>query len=273
MGKDIYTSFLLDGDKEQIAHFINHHINTQHTLDDCNIWDCESYLLEKKCELYINNIDNIISTGGRIIIYKNKNEFRLESKNGYCIDAIKLLCNYYDKLTVKINFYDEDFDLYFGWAMIKNTIVLGHDIIYLQDLNNNSNINSNNNNNIKNTIIFDSNNKDIIISFIIDKLTNNILHTNEMNMQINNNSIEFNTYNKPYYIYIDEIIKKYKNINFSLIYRDTNTYYGYIVVENSKILIDEFINLEEDKLNGFIDYFKYKNYEEYILQTDPEFLP
>jgi len=117
------------------------------------------------------------------------------------------------------------------------------------------------------------NNKDIIISFIIDKLTNNILHTNEMNMQINNNSIEFNTYNKPYYIYIDEIIKKYQNINFSLIYRDTNTYYGYIVVENSKILIDEFINLEEDKLNGFIDYFKYKNYEEYILQTDPEFLP
>ena len=94
-----------------------------------------------------------------------------------------------------------------------------------------------------------------------------------MNMQINNNSIEFNTYNKPYYIYIDEIIKKYQNINFSLIYRDTNTYYGYIVVENSKILIDEFINLEEDKLNQFIDYFKYKNYEEYILQTDPEFLP
>jgi len=278
MGKDIYTNFLLEGDIYQINHFINHHKNSQHTLDDCDIWDCEPYLLEKKCELYINNDDDIISTGGRLIVYKNKNktknktEFRLESKNGYCIDAIKLLCNYYDKLTVKINFYDEDFDLCFGWALIKNTIVLGHDIIYLEDLNKN-NSNSNSESNIQNTLMVGSDNKDNIVSFIIDKLSNNILQTNEMNMKINNNIIEFNTYNKPYYIYINDIIEKYPNISFSLIYRDTiDTYYGYSVVDNSKIIIDEFINLEIDKLNGYIDYFKYNTYDDYILQTDPTFL-
>ena len=143
MGNDVYTYILLEGDKKQIEHFINCHKNSQNQMNDCDVWDCEPFLLDKNCREFLDNKKNYFSTGGRFSQGKNSEGVHfisLASRNGFCDEAIKSLSHYYDKITIKLDYRDEDYDFGFGWMTIKDGNVLGEDFISLPEIKDNISI-------------------------------------------------------------------------------------------------------------------------------------
>ena len=256
MGNDVYTYILLEGDKQQINHFINHHKYFENELE-IYVWDCEKFLIEKKCQNFLQNKKDYFSTGGRFSQGKNSKNIdfiSLESKYGFVEESIKELSKFYDKLTIKINYRDEDYEMGIGWVIIKNGELLGEDYISIHDLKNTHSIV----NNI--TIKGDKNQKNNFIEEV--KKTFSI-------KKINDDEIELKTNNEPYYYLFKEIQKKYSKLYLKLIYKDSlDRYYGYIIFDKGILINDNFIYLQINPKNGSIDYFKYRTLDEYLLKLN-----
>lgn len=263
MGNDVYTYILLKGDKKQIEHFINCHKKSQNQMNDCDVWDCEPFLLDKNCREFLDNKKNYFSTGGRFSQGKNSEGVHfisLASRNGFCDEAIKSLSHYYDKITIKLDYRDEDYEMGIGWLVIKNGDVLGEDYISLSNLTYDKDLIRDNIQLINNKInIMD--NQEHIATFISD-------NKDKYNLKINHDVIEFKTNKYPCYDWFINYIKKYSNLNITLIYNEiaTNKYYGYVIVNNGDIIAKEFIYLERDS-HCCIPYFKYDSFNNYLEST------
>ena len=261
MGNDVRTYILLTGNTEQINHFINHH---KSKYSDMDIWDCKPFLLEKKCSEYLKNPD--IDTGGRFregVNSKGVPFIILEAKYTFIYTAIKLLSQYYNDLTIKLDFQDEDYELGIGILVIQNGDTLGEYYISISDIKDFEK-------EVINTIgIYGNGDFNNLFDDIKKKF-----HTHSIN--INENILKFKSNEIPEYHKILEIFKKYNNLHIFYTYEGNtpNKFFGYIIKKNKYIIADEFINLDEEEHSswGIIDYFKYNNFEDYKKNNVFEFL-
>lgn len=270
MGNDVDTYIILEGDASQIDHFINHHKNNTGENHSFDIWDCSKFLIEKECTEFIKKQNDYYSTGGRFrqgINYKNIDYIYLSSKNGFCEEVIKVLSKYYDNLTIKLDYKDEDYEMGIGWLVIQNGVVLGEDYISLRNNVNNGNIVKDNRYLINNSISIIGSTQDI------DTFISN--NKNKYDFEINDNSIEFKTEEYPCCEWFVETIKEYPTLKLTLIYKDitNNIYTGYIIADNGAIIASEFIYLKKSTKCDYINYFKYDSFNTYKIETNPTFLP
>lgn len=257
MGNDILNYILLDGDQNQIDNFIYKHkgIYRDEDGDELEIWDCGNFLIEQNCIKYIENKENY-NTGGRFHQGKNsegKHFISIEGKNVFLDDSIKLLSEYYDKLIIHLDYRDEDYEYGFGWTYIRYGKLLGEDYISLHNIKRDFNTSINF---FKNEYIFD----------FIKECKSEIEF-----VRPEKNIIEYNS-QKPI---IDRIINKSKDsINFQLTYTFMSPdydYYLYLVIYDSQILANQIINLQPEPRHYLIDYFRYKNYEQYLKENNSKF--
>ena len=262
MGTDILTYILLSGKQEQIDHFINHH---RKTVDDMELWDCKQFLIDNECDEYLENPE--IDTCGRFYQGKKSkgiNCITLVAKYSEFNEAIKLVCKYYNDLTVIIDVRDEDYDYGIGWLVIKNRYVLGEDYISLSHV---SNFEKEVTNNIE---IYGEKHR---IKDAIDELK---LEFNTYDIEeLDKNNITFTSIEIPEYHKILKLIKKHSNLH--IVYRYTgNTphkFVGYVVYKNKHIISDQFFNLNKDEYSHFyINYFEYCSLDDYISKNVMNFI-
>jgi len=267
MGNDVYTYILLEGDEQQKQHFINHHKNSQNQIEDGDVWDCEPFLKLKKCEHFLLYKEDYFCTGGRFSQGKNSDNIdfiSLESKCGFCEEAIKALSQYYDKLTIKLDYRDEDYQIGLGWLIIKNGEVLGEDFISLSKVE--DYIFS-----INNEIEYLGENKDTFLKDFkkyIDTCYGCEIDSNiDLSKWTDNHKVCFTSYNEPSHNWVLNYSKTHDNVNLKYIYRELkHKFYGYVIVNNSNIICDKFINLEHEPFSEIIDYFKYNDLNDFLIK-------
>jgi len=256
MGNDVYTYILLEGESKQKDHFINHHKKYHQELE-LNIWDCEPFLKEKN-PTFFDTKKEYTKTGGRFKQGQNSDNIdfiSLESKYGLVEESIKELSKFYDNLTIKLDYRDEDYEMGIGWIVIKNGTLLGEDYLSISKLLTY--------NCIVNNIITINGKNDDINNFIFE-----IKKEYEINT-ISNNEVEFPTYDTPCYDWFMDKKDKYNNLRLKLVYRESrDKYYGYVILENGTSICDNFINLETESQHGIIDYFKYNSLNDYLTNNN-----
>ena len=269
MVNEAYNSIVLSGDKEQKDHFINHH---SYDNNDLFIWDCSKFLYDKLLKNEItkydyNNLDN--NFGG--FLDKNEDYILITSKISDISKSIILLSNFYDKLIINMEYFDEFSEDNYGWVYIRNGKIINSDQI---------NINNHYYPEISNQLTLIGNNEEIK-KFIKNNIENKFInfeyetkldkHQPKFGNQLiienyNKRSIIFfNTFKKPCLTWLYQIYNKYPNIEFCLKFKDLNhMFYGYTICEHNQIIDEKFIILEKFNYDGTRDLFKYDNFDEYF---------
>ena len=229
------------------------------------MWDCEPFLKEKKSDFFLDKKD-YYRTGGRFSQGKNSDNIdfiSLESKYGFCEEAIKALSKYYNKLTIKLDYRDEDFEMGFGFLIIRNGEILGEDYISLGKVLDNKFI-------IENKIVLTGSESQ-------NEVISNVFYNNENFKCINadySNTFKknrdiyfFETYDEPLHTWVLNYASENDNVNLTLKYRDLlDKFYGYVIIKNSEVIYDQFINLEKEDFSPIIDYFKYPSLENFLIE-------
>ena len=286
MGNDVFNYVTLTGCEKQIDHFINNNIrlvgygcNEDDDDDDddddhkMKIWDCEPFLIEKKCDdiefLKRNESRSLFSSCGRFKEGKDKNGDRyivIEGKYALCDSAIKLVSKYYDNLTIVLDYQDEDYEMGYGWCVIRNGTVLGEDYVSVSNLMETYSWYFDNPNVISNSLVV-TGEKETVDKFILqfDK-------TNLKECKLIDNVLEFITQDEPFNL-IKELSENNPELSFELTYKGyiNLKFYGYIVAYGGAVIVDQFINLDSEYEYGDgINYLEYKNFSDFKNKTMDE---
>lgn len=259
MESNIYNCIYLSGDKYQIEHF-----KAQHTYTKNNTvyWDCYNFLSNK-------DLDNkFLKNSPKCGIFDTEYDFIfITTKNEDLSQCLIVLSKYYTKITIKLEFFDENYNKYYGWLFIENGKVLGFDHINLDDIYYPTIEN-------KLTIL---GNKDDILDFLIKNNISNktkfIRFKKNQIPDIGNNLIlqnyndysllTFKTYKKPCSVWLMKKSPLYPKLNFCLNFKDTDhKFMGSYICSKDKIKDSKFIVLEKND-NKNSNLFKYNNYDEY----------
>ena len=270
MGNDIFNYVTLTGCEKQIDHFINNNIRVVGCDEDdddhkIKIWDCEPFLIEKNCDdndfLKRNERSSIFSSCGRFKEGKDKNGERyivIEGKYALCDSAIKLVSKYYDNLTLVLDYQDEDYEMGYGWCVIKNGTVLGEDYVSIHNLMETYLWYFDNPNVISNTLAVMGDKK------TVDEFILQFDKTNFKEYKVTDNVLEFITQDEPFNL--KELSENNTEISFELTYRGyiNLKFYGYIVAYGGIVIADQFINLDSayEYCDG-INYLEYKNFADF----------
>jgi len=270
MGNDIFNYVTLTGCEKQIDHFINNNIRVVGCDEDdddhkIKIWDCEPFLIEKNCDdndfLKRNERSSIFSSCGRFKEGKDKNGERyivIEGKYALCDSAIKLVSKYYDNLTLVLDYQDEDYEMGYGWCVIKNGTVLGEDYVSIHNLMETYLWYFDNPNVISNTLAVMGDKK------TVDEFILQFDKTNFKEYKVTDNVLDFITQDEPFNL--KELSENNTEISFELTYRGyiNLKFYGYIVAYGGIVIADQFINLDSayEYCDG-INYLEYKNFADF----------
>ena len=262
MGVDIVTNISLKGSKGEIKSFINDYlfVSSEQTL----IWDCEDFLNEKYPNIMKSFDKSINATGGRVKIFIEKDSITLTSKYGYCEEMLKIISNYYKKLIINVEYFDETLELWYGIMVLKAGEVYNDEYVSI------ARVEDSMIKNIEKEVPVVKNHLCLLgNSEEIEKILKNILFILSdikfVNLSIDDNSVLFDTKNKSA---LDKILDKCNNefkdiiVTFNFTEKN-NKYYGFNTIVRGERILIEFIGFKFNK-RGYLESTLSINEDDYL---------